>query len=503
MRSRFSLVLRVSPALVALAALTSAPRAIAQPARQPRQQPQPTTQPLQTTPAPTPALPGASSGSTPIDIPPPPSVDDPMLQPMTPAPRDVGSWDEALQLIRARSTDLRIAYDEVRRAEAQSRIALAGTLPSLNGTAAATHQLITRTSTQFIGLDPATNAPISVTATTPLQNVATGSLVLSQPLFAPRVWHAIGTAHRNEEAAALSVSDAKRNIALGVASALIGVVTNERIAELNRVGLRQSLERLELTQRKMNLGAATGLDVVRVQQDVESARATLVTGDEALRQAREALGLTLGLPQQLGVTSNISLDGMERSAMSACRATPSLEARADVAAARKRFEVAQRNVDDVKLQFSPTITASSALSTTTADTGAAPSTTWNIQGILSVPFWEGGARYGALRSARVDADEAEANLVALRRNATVQVEQAHRAVKVAEDSRLVASNARQLAAETDRLTRASYTEGKGTSLELVTAAAALRSAEINLALKDFDLVRARVLSLLALADCPW
>jgi len=465
--------------LVALVVLAIAPTASAQ-------QPQPR-----------PAAPSASS--TPIDIPAPPTVDDPMLLPMQIASTNIASWEEALRYIRVRSTDLRIAYDEVRRAEAQTRIALAGTLPSLNGTASATHQLITHT---LVPVDPITHAQLPP-STVPLQNLATGSLVLSQPLFAPRVWHAIGTAHRNEEAAALSVNDTKRNIALGVASALIGVVTNERIVELNRVGLQQALERLQLTQRKMNLGAATGLDVVRVQQDVESARATLVTGDEALRQAREALGLTLGLPQQVGVTSGISLDGMERSAMSACRQAPSLDARADIAAARKRLEVAQRNIDDVKLQFSPTITASSAINTTTIDTGAAPPTTWNIQGILSVPIWEGGARYGALRSARVDADEAEANLIALRRTASVQVEQAHRAVKVAEDSRLVASNARQLAAETDRLTRTSYTEGKGTSLELVTAAAALRSAEINLALKDFDLVRARVLSLLSLADCPW
>jgi hypothetical protein len=76
-------------------------------------------------------------------------------------------------------------------------------------------------------------------------------------------------------------------------------------------------------------------------------------------------------------------------------------------------------------------------------------------------------------------------------------------VEVSETSRKVAADQRALAAETDRLTRAGYIEGQGTSLELVTAAAALRQAEINLALQEFAVVKARVLAVLSLANCPW
>jgi hypothetical protein len=76
-------------------------------------------------------------------------------------------------------------------------------------------------------------------------------------------------------------------------------------------------------------------------------------------------------------------------------------------------------------------------------------------------------------------------------------------VGVAEQARVVAAAARALAAETDRLTRVGYIEGQGTSLELVVAAAALREADITLALREFDLVKARVLAILALANCPW
>ncbi|MDF2693550.1 MAG: Heavy metal efflux outer membrane protein CzcC family, partial [Labilithrix sp.] len=85
----------------------------------------------------------------------------------------------------------------------------------------------------------------------------------------------------------------------------------------------------------------------------------------------------------------------------------------------------------------------------------------------------------------------------------VQVTQAQRGVSVADDRRRVATQTRDLAAENDRLTRAAYLEGRGTSLELVTAAQGLREAEIQLAVREFELVKARVAAILALASCPW
>lgn len=469
--------------LAVLAALLVAPAAHAQTRTTPRLPP-PTTPPVGTAAA-APVSPG---------LPPPPTVNDPMLLPVPVANKTVATWEEILTLMRARSTELKVAYLEVLRAEAQSRIALAGTLPSLNGTGIVRKELLTKTSPN----------PLGGTVTQPNTDIiATGSLTLVQPVFAPRAWYGIKTAGMAEDVARLSVEETKREITLRVASALIVVVTSERVAELNRIALRAALERLDLSTRKRALGAATGLDVLRAQQDAENTRATLVSGDESLRQAREALGLSLGLAEPIGVPPNISLDGLERSASSFCKPAASIDERADIATARGRRELAERGVGDVKRQFSPTINAQSTLATTTADTGFSPSTTWNIQGVLSVPLWEGGARYGALRAARVDVERAETELMALQRSVTVEIAQSRRAVTVADDSRKVAAAARALAAEADRLTRAGYLEGQGTSLELVIAAQALRQSEVNLALREFELVRARIQALLAAANCPF
>lgn len=456
------------------------------------------------------SLPAAASSptnaSTPAgaQLPPPPTINDAMLTPVAPAKTNVSTWEDVMKYVKARSTDLKIAYAEVTRAEGQWRIALAGALPTINGTGAVRKDLLTRTTTSTVAVNPANGQPITSTQTLPNTDwIATASLTASQPLFAPRAWYGIKTADINESVAKLSLDETKREITVRVALAVISVVTSERVAELNRIGLRAALERLDLTTRKKALGAATGLDVIRAQQDAESARATLVSGDESLRQARESLGLALGVPEPIGVSADINLDGLEKSTGSVCKAASSAEDRSDVATARGRKVLADREVGDVWWQFAPTVFAQTTLATTSLDNGVSPVTTWNIQAVLNVPLWEGGARYGLLKNAHVDVDEAENRLIALRRSVDIELAQTRRAVDVAEESRKVAASERQLAADADRLTRAGYLEGQGTSLELVVAAQALRQAEVNLALREFDLVRARIQALLSAANCPF
>lgn len=471
--------------------------AAAQPATPPPVQPaQPRLGPETKPPTPPGSTPTTGTGQ----LPPPPDVNDPMLQPIARPRVEISTWEQALQHVRARSTDLRLAAAQVASAEAQARVALAGALTTLNGTGTYTHNLITNETLQF------TQSGGGITTgsvRTPFPDFVTGSLLLTQPVLALRAWYAIGTAKRNETVAELTLEDTKRTIALNVANAIVAVVTAERVAELNRVGLLNALTRLELANRRSTLGSGTGLDVIRARQDVETSRATLVQGDESLRQARESLGLALGIPEQVGVPSTIDLNGLESSARSTCKVANRIDDRADIASLRERVEVQHRLINDVKLQFAPTVDFRSGINTTTVNTGASPNTTWNIQGVLTVPIWDGGIRYGNMRDARAKEYAAEQNLEAAKRTATVEVERARRGVSVAEDRRRVANQTRDLAAENDRLTRTAYLEGRGTSLELVTAAQALREAEIQLAVRDFDLVRARVAAILALSICPW
>jgi outer membrane protein TolC len=169
----------------------------------------------------------------------------------------------------------------------------------------------------------------------------------------------------------------------------------------------------------------------------------------------------------------------------------------------KRRNLADRQITNVKLQFAPTVSLSSALGTTTPHSALAPPVTWNIQATLNWALWEGGARYGALRSARASTEQAGANREALERSATIDIKQAERAVNVATNAVAVAKQARDAALQVDDMSQKMFRAGSATSLELVTAATALRQFEINLVTQQFQLVRAQIYAAMSLAVCPW
>jgi outer membrane protein, multidrug efflux system len=453
---------------------------------------------------PSPSQAPTTGGAATIAMPPPPPVSDPMLAP-APAPKRVlSSWAEGVSYLRARSTDLKIALAEVLQAESVTRIALAQYLPWINannaGGATYTHQIITHAVANGIGLSA---SGIVTTTRVPIPNSYGGSLVLQQAVVNLPEFDQISIDELSEDAARLSVDAEKRTLVLSLANQIVAVVTAEREAEINRVGLRVALEQLEITTRKQSLGAANGLDVVRARQNAANARATLVTGDESLREAREMLGLALGIPEETGVAPNINVGALAANAMESCHVVADLDQRPDIAQAEVQLEVAKRNLRNVWYTFLPSLSVSSTLSGTSPVSAGFPNPLWNVQGNLEVPIWDGGTRYGNLRNARAAQDIAAQQLEALRRQAIIQVEQAQRQLLVAEASDRVASEQRDLAQQNDTMTQTAYASGQGTSLELVTASEAHRQAEINLALQDFNVVKARILALLALATCPW
>jgi outer membrane protein TolC len=443
--------------------------------------------------------------------PPPIEIIDPMLAPMTPAPKVVTNWKQALGMIQTRSTDLAIAVQEVERAEGNVRVALAAALPSLTGTLTVTGQLITG---KLPG-SPATPVPViggpgvvvfpgapgtNVPATNP---VVVAQLSAQQPILAPRAWYAIRTAELGVTSNKLTLEDKKRTIFTGVASAIIGVFTAERTAEINRQGLKSALSVLDLTRRQAKLGTATKIDVLRAEQSAATARATLVSGDESLRQARENLGLSLGFHEAYGVPQSISLDEIEGTLKAICAPSP-LEDRADIKKLKNDVEIARRGINDVWLQFSPTASISSTGSlqnTTQATSGHIGA--WNIVGLLTVPFWEGGARYGNLRIARAQHEEAKQLLEAATRSANIQITQALRGVAVAEQERNVSENARDLAKELAALTRHAYELGTATNFDLVNTEQTWRTAELDLVVKEFSVVQAKLAAVLAKSNCTY
>ncbi|WP_437747117.1 TolC family protein [Sorangium sp. So ce1504] len=428
-------------------------------------------------------------------------VNDPALAPVPPPARTLASWNDARVMIEQRSVDFAIAVQEVARAEGVARRALAAALPSLDARGDLTHELAGGSS-----VSPSLPAPggPGAGAIEDAPTTASASLTLRQPILAPRAWYGIGTARRSVDVAKLSLEDRRRVTVGAVADAVVSIVTAERVSEINRVGLRSALERLELTRRRERLGTGTKLDVVRAEQDVALARATLVSGDEALRKARETLGAVLGERGEVGVPQGFSLNAIAAEVQSECAEARS-DQRADVRAARAELEIAERNLTDAKLAFAPYVDLSSTLSARTSigdeSTRRARSWGWSISAVLTVPIWDGGARYGDLQISRAAVEQQRVRLGAVERTAGLETTQAVRGVAVAEQSRAVAEQSRDLARETARLTQVAFEAGTTTSFDLVESGRRQREAELDLAVREFEVVKAKITALLASASC--
>lgn len=415
-----------------------------------------------------------------------PALADPA--PSDPAPRQLASWEEAVDLWSKRSTDARIAAEEVVRAAGRRRVALAPMLPIIAGSGLASFSLLPA--------PPGETTTAALFGAAPYQTIG---LVAQLAIIDLRAWNGLATAFDVEEVTKLSVSDARRLLLVNLAQALMAAVAAERVLELATSSVEDANARLSLSERAFAAGAGTALDVARLKQDSALAKAQVVTAVEAVRQTRENLGIALGIDEPVTVAPGFQLNGMVAQVPPICRAVAGIEERPDVKAAFSQIDVAHRGVLDVQAQYFPSLGL--RMGTQAFFLPGAVFPIWNLQAVLTVPIWDGGARYGAYRDARAQEKQAETRHEAKLREARVDLERARRGIAVAQDSRAQIAEALAQAEQTETLTRKAWDNGAGDSLELVTAASAVRNQRLALALKDYDVLRARVVALFALSEC--
>lgn len=422
-------------------------------------------------------------------------VSDPMLDPLPRSEREILRWQDALELTRRRSTDLRTAYAQVDQARGQARQALAAALPSLMGTSQLNHHL-----RRGDGLDIGTFTFRRIPDPPTTWNT---NLEARVPLFAPRAWWDQETAKQSVRATELDAKEVERQVIRGLAEAIVAVITAERMAEVSRVNLRFALSTLELNRRRERLGAGQALDVLRAEQEVLRSRAQVVGADEAVWRSREALGLALGYDTPWGVTPYIKLDRLRADASQTCRQGRTVTDRPDVRAAEAALLVAERNVTSVNFSYLPQIQAQSTVTYFSVPKFSANQdhVTWTIGGVLTWHLYDGGLRYAQRAANQGQREAAEQRALQVRRTATVEVRRAYRNVQVAKTQLDVSHNTREVARESARLSQLKFMSGTGTSFDVVETLRSLREAELDVTMREFELLQAELAALLALASC--
>lgn len=395
-----------------------------------------------------------------------------------PAPRRV-PLDELLETVESTNPSISQARIGLRRADAAHRIALAGVLPTIQGTLSYTRfdQAIVRDS--FVVRQEETFA---------------GALVIAGSLSAARFYDLeIADARSDVERANLrAVNDALR----ATASSLYAV------AQLAEVQASLAGDQLAAAQRQANAirtryeaGTALRLDVARGELAVLSAQQRLTEAQAAFARACDELGLLVGTapiaPIAAHPETTIDLASLPETLSDVTELA--LSRRADLDVLTRLVALRQREYDGQWLSFLPTVNLSWTLSYTPQTTAFQPNPVqWNGVLGLAIPIFDGGARYGRLRDA--DAALADARSRRDQRGAQIatEVRGAERQLTLARQNMTLALAARTLAQESQTLAETAYREGALTALELDGARDALVNAENTVSLRWLEMSQARI-----------
>ncbi len=431
--------------------------------------------------------------------PPEHDVSDPLLTQQLPAEQVLSNWQQAITLVRTNSTNLKNALLQIQQAQAQSRQALAQSLPSLTANAVLSRHLLLGEGTQNAFAPPGASVGKLPDPATTWQAGAT----LRVPVLAAQAWYDRGTAQAAIEVAKLSSSETERLLLAGLADAIVNVITSERLLEVSQVSLRSTLSTLDLNTRRESLGGGSQVDVLRAQQEVAAARAQVIASFEGVQRSREALGLALGSDKAWSVAPDIKIDALVGDANAVCRRQRDVNLRSDVLVAQSNVDLASRRLKSIDYSFYPTVelVSTATLFSNTNQTPNRERVTWTVAGVLNWTLYDGGVRYAGRDVAATQLGLAKEATTDTRRRALLQLSQTARAVKVAEANLQVSRQARDISQKSSELSKVAFINGAGTAFDVVDTERRLRSGELDLAIKEFELVKAKITALLAQASC--
>jgi outer membrane protein len=405
-------------------------------------------------------------------------------QPSSGSSPDRVTLQEALRRALARNPSLAGAKAEIDRAEALVRQARAASLPSLSG-------LLT-----YTRLDGERALGDRVVAGA---NSLNANVSLSLPLLHTQRWTQWSHARDNLQSTRANSDDMRRQIAVATARAFLAVLTQHRVLDVNERACATARAHWDFARRRFEGGAGTKLEVVRAEQELAGNDVQLQTALGAMARTREALGVLLG---EEGPMDSQADPGLPQPA-NLDEALHDLKVRrSDLKALELRLRAAQNQVRDGWTDFMPYLTGVFQPFYQDPPSLTQPRTGWQAQLILTIPFYDGGLRYGQQRERRALFTAAQANVEAALRQARAEVRSTVAVMRQADKALFVAQKAAQLAAEALRLVNRAYQSGATTQLEIIDAARRSRDAETAAVVAEDAARQARLDLLLACGRFP-
>lgn len=394
--------------------------------------------------------------------------------PTVPTTLEKLSLRQALDLASQRNVTVAVAEAESRRVAAVLTQIRASSLPTLiaNGT-------YTR-----LDNDRTIEGQVFVPA-----NQLAGNVSLTVPLLAPQRWAQWAHAAQDREAAAADAKATHRQIAVSAAHAYLAVLAAGRVIESNERARDVALAHYTFAYKRLAGGIGSELDAVRSLQTLREDAGRVETARSALVQAQGTLGALLGLDHPVDVSE---APDFRLELASGQSVELSVERRADLMALDQHRQAAKKVVRDSWTDYMPSLFGVFMPMYQNPSSIVQPMFAWQLQLQLSVPIYDGGARYGLRRQRAALADEAALQLEGAILRGRTELKAGLAALSHNERAFTDAGQAAQLARRAVEIAELSYKLGASTNLELLDAQRRARDADTAAIIAEDELRRVRL-----------
>lgn len=396
------------------------------------------------------------------------------------------TFDEAIRRAITSNPTMQQAAAGILRAEALLQQTRALSLPLLNAMMA----------TNVIGPVPEFGGQNIVP-----RSQLNASLGLSVPVLQAVRW-----AQRSQAADQVVVSqrtsdDLRRQVAVATADAYLAVIALRRVQELNERARDNAKAHFDYSQQRYEGGLGSRLNALRAQQALSTDEARVEAAQLGVRRAQEALGVLVAADGPIDAAGDPAFE-VQDSMSGGVPDRALLDSRTDLRLFAARESAAERALNDSWREYLPSVDTLFAPQLLTPSGLFAPTRSWSLSFVASVPIFEAGERRGRARERRALVDSVRAERAGGERQASSEVRTAREAVRSTERALDRARDAAQQALEVVRITDVAFRAGATTNIEVIDAQREARDAETEAAIAEDAVRRARLDLLVATGRFP-
>src|SRR5438552_331696 len=330
-------------------------------------------------------------------------------------------------------------------------------------------------------------------------NIYAAGVAISYPLSTGgRVEAQIALAQANLRGAQASFNRTKQQLVQSAEQIYLqGLLANETVAAARRA-LDAASESLRVARVRFNTGAAAQFDVLQAEVAIANAEQTLVQAQTGVATAAAGLNAALSLPLDTPVQFTGTLTPRPVEGTLPTTIAQALRDRPDLVALQSQIGVAQAGIDLARSGGRPAVFLGAGYEFSNFS-GQSPYVFGSWLATLSVTLsvFDGGITQAKVSEAQLQLEQLKVREAQTRQQVELDVRLAWLALQQATGRLTAATKAAEQGRESARLASARYTSGVGTSLELLSAQAALAQAELSLASARYDQNAARIQLILA------